>query len=239
MCRCWSRTTRKGRVYENATRCTRTLLLCYVQECCYVRVRYENATQIEVAASNDEESEGDGIRNLSNTFSWQADSKLSSHRSCNPNGSTHPSYDSANSSALQATAARGAYEWVVVNDTTDLSEGLPVINDTTNLSEGLPVINDTTDLSEGLPVINDTTDLSERLPVINDTTDLSEGLPVINNTSTMTTWVKGCQLLTIWPTWVKSYQLSTIRPTWVKGYQLLMIRPTWVKGCQLSTIWPT
>ena len=31
----------------------------------------------------------------------------------------------------------------VINDTTDLSEGLPVINDTTNLSEGLPVINDT------------------------------------------------------------------------------------------------
>ena len=30
-----------------------------------------------------------------------------------------------------------------MNDTTDLSEGLPVINDTTNLSEGLPVINDT------------------------------------------------------------------------------------------------
>ena len=40
-------------------------------------------------------------------------------------------------------AARGARGQVVVNDTTNLSERLPVINDTTNLSERLPVINDT------------------------------------------------------------------------------------------------
>ena len=72
--------------------------------------------------------------------------------------STHEGYiyDRANSSDLQATAARGARGRVVVNDTTSLSEGLSVINDTTDLSEWLPVINDTTNLSEGLPVINDT-----------------------------------------------------------------------------------
>ena len=52
-------------------------------------------------------------------------------------GSTYPSYDSANSSALQATAARGAHGRVVVNDA---KSG---INDKTNLSEGLPVINNT------------------------------------------------------------------------------------------------
>ena len=90
---------------------------------------------------------------------------------------------------LQAMATRGTHRRVVVNDTTDLSEGLPVVNDTTNLSEGLPVINDTTDLSEGLPVINNTTDLSEGLVVINNTTDLSEGLPVINNISAKMTCV--------------------------------------------------
>ena len=53
----------------------------------------------------------------------------------------------------------------------------------------MPVINDTTDLSEGLPVINDTTDLSEGLSVINDTTNLSEGLSVINDTSAKMTCV--------------------------------------------------
>ena len=58
-----------------------------------------------------------------------------------------------------------------------------VVNDTTDLSEGLPVINNTTNLSEGLLVINDMSNLSERLPIINDTTNLSEGLPVINDTS--------------------------------------------------------
>ena len=63
-------------------------------------------------------------------------------------GLIHPSYNSANSSALQVTTASGAYRRVVIsyqryeyND--NLSEGLSVINDTTNLSEGLPVINDT------------------------------------------------------------------------------------------------
>ena len=85
-------------------------------------------------------------------------------------------YDRANSSVLQTTSTRSAHRQVIVNDTTDLGEGLPVINDTTDLSEGLPVINNTTDLSEGLPVIN-------------NTTNLSEGLPVINNTSTKITCV--------------------------------------------------
>ena len=49
--------------------------------------------------------------------------------------STYPSYNRANSSAFQATTARGAYGWVVAsyqryeyND--DLNEGLPVINNT-------------------------------------------------------------------------------------------------------------
>ena len=53
--------------------------------------------------------------------------------------STHNglTYDRDNSSALQATAARGAHGQVVVNDAKS------VINDTTNLSEELPVINDT------------------------------------------------------------------------------------------------
>ena len=53
--------------------------------------------------------------------------------------STHKSltYDRANSSALQATAACSTYGQVVINDTK------LVINDTTNLSEELPVINDT------------------------------------------------------------------------------------------------
>ena len=87
---------------------------------------------------------------------WQFDPwKLNSafiptHAVSTSDGSTHPSYNSANSSALQAMAARGAHGRVVVNDTQS------VINDTTNLSEGLPVINDTTNLSEELPVINDT-----------------------------------------------------------------------------------
>ena len=49
----------------------------------------------------------------------------------------------------------------------------------------LLVINNTTNLSEGLPVINDKTDLSERLLVINDTIDLSEGSPVIKNTQSV------------------------------------------------------
>ena len=53
------------------------------------------------------------------------------------NGSAYPSYDSANSSALQATAARSAHGRVVDND------AKLVIKDKTNLSKGLPVINDT------------------------------------------------------------------------------------------------
>ena len=51
-------------------------------------------------------------------------------------GSTYPSYMSANSSILQAMAARGAYGRVVVNDAQS------VINDMANLNEGLSVIND-------------------------------------------------------------------------------------------------
>ena len=53
------------------------------------------------------------------------------------NGSTYLSYNSANSSVLQATATCGAHGRVVVNDAKS------VINNKTNLSEGLPVINDT------------------------------------------------------------------------------------------------
>ena len=53
------------------------------------------------------------------------------------NGSTYPSYNSANSSALQATAACSAHGRVVVNNAKS------VINNKTNLSEGLPVINNT------------------------------------------------------------------------------------------------
>ena len=70
--------------------------------------------------------------------------------------STHDglTYDRTNSSALQATTSRGAHGRVVVNDAQS------VINDTTDLSKGLPVINDTTDLSEGLPVINDTSTMT-------------------------------------------------------------------------------
>ena len=80
------------------------------------------------------------------------------------NGSTHLSYNSANFSSFQVTAAHGAHRQVFINDTT-------------NLSKSLPVINDTIDLSKKSLVINDTTNLSKRLPVINDTTDLSKGLP--------------------------------------------------------------
>ena len=50
---------------------------------------------------------------------------------------TVSTYDRVNSSALQATTSRGAHGRVVVNDAKS------VINDMTNLSEGLPVINDT------------------------------------------------------------------------------------------------
>ena len=94
-------------------------------------------------------------------------------------GSTYPSYNNDTSYASQYTAVCDAHGRVVVNDVQ------PVINNTTNLSEGLPVINDTTNLSEGLPVIK-------------DMTNLSEGLPVINNTSIIMTWIKGCQLSMIW-----------------------------------------
>ena len=53
--------------------------------------------------------------------------------------STHKSltYDRANSSTLQARTACGAHGQVVVNDAKS------IINNITNLSEGLPVINDT------------------------------------------------------------------------------------------------
>ena len=52
--------------------------------------------------------------------------------------STHDglTYDRANSSAFQATTARGAHGQVVVNDAKS------IINDMINQSEGLPVIND-------------------------------------------------------------------------------------------------
>ena len=50
-------------------------------------------------------------------------------------------YSRVNSSALQAMAAYDAHGRVVVNDAQS------VINNTTNLSEELPVINDTIDLS--------------------------------------------------------------------------------------------
>ena len=53
----------KGRVYENATRRTKTLRLCYVQE------RYKNATQFEFKASNNKESEVDGIPETDQHFS--------------------------------------------------------------------------------------------------------------------------------------------------------------------------
>ena len=52
-------------------------------------------------------------------------------------GLTYLSYDSANSSALQATTIRAGHGRVVVNDAKS------VINDKTKLSERLPVINDT------------------------------------------------------------------------------------------------
>ena len=66
------------------------------------------------------------------------------------NGLTHLSYDSVNSSTLQATTVRGMRRQVVVNDAQS------VINDITDLRKKLPVINDMTDLSKGLLVINDT-----------------------------------------------------------------------------------
>ena len=43
-------------------------------------------------------------------------------------------YDRANSSALQATATCGTQGQVIVNDTTDWSERLPVINDTSTMT---------------------------------------------------------------------------------------------------------
>ena len=55
-------------------------------------------------------------------------------------------YSRVNSSALQAMAAYGAHGQVIVNDVQS------VINNTTDLSEGLPVINNTTDLSRGLSI---------------------------------------------------------------------------------------
>ena len=51
-------------------------------------------------------------------------------------GSTYPSYDSANFSALQATAVRSTHRRVIVNN------AHPVI-DEDNLSEGVSVINNT------------------------------------------------------------------------------------------------
>ena len=42
---------------KNATRYSRTLLLCYVRE------RYKNATELEIEAGNNKEYEMNGIRN--------------------------------------------------------------------------------------------------------------------------------------------------------------------------------
>ena len=96
------------------------------------------------------------------------------------------------------------YSWhaLVINNTTDLSKGLPIINNISTMMTWVKGCQLSTiqvqwrpewrvasyrrykyndDLSEGLSVINDTTNLSEGLPVINNTTDLSERLPVIND----------------------------------------------------------
>ena len=50
------------KMYENATKHIKTLLLCYIQE------RYENATQLKFEASNNEKSEMDGIPKANQHF---------------------------------------------------------------------------------------------------------------------------------------------------------------------------
>ena len=52
-------------------------------------------------------------------------------------GSSYPSYNSANSSALEATTVWGTHGRVIVNDVR------PVLDDTSIMSEEVPVINNT------------------------------------------------------------------------------------------------
>ena len=109
--------------------CTRTLQS--VQERYYVREHYESSTADVTTPGS--------LTQLSSTlpsFAMRAPPPPTAH-----DGSTYPSYMSANSSILQATAARGAHRRVVVNDTQS------VINDMTNLSEGLSVIDDTSTMT--------------------------------------------------------------------------------------------
>ena len=95
------------------------------QEGAGVRERYENATQLEFEASNNEEFEVDDT--------LEAEQRL------------YPDLSEGLPVINDTTDLSEGLP--VINDTTDLSEGLPVINDTTNLSEGLPVIDDTSTMT--------------------------------------------------------------------------------------------
>ena len=101
------------------------------------------------------------------------------------------------------------------NGSTYLSYGCSWRMQQVDVNNAQSVINNTTDLSEGLPVINDTTDLSERLPVIDNTSIMMTPVKGYQLSTiwqrrpewmvasywryyTITTWVKNCQSLMIW-----------------------------------------
>ena len=62
-------TTKKGQVYKNITRYIKTLLLYYIQE------HYKNVRQLEFEASNNKESEIDGILKVDQHFFLMVESQ--------------------------------------------------------------------------------------------------------------------------------------------------------------------
>ena len=130
-------------MYENVTRYTETLLLCYVWECYKT---YENAATLlytrcmrstswkifgtvrflqrsqkpttfwpEICLHN---MIAEALRSLHWQFDpWKLNSAfILTYNTLTSDGSTYPSYNSTNSFAPQDTAVCGTYGWVVVND---------------------------------------------------------------------------------------------------------------------------
>ena len=96
-CHCWSMTTKKGRVYKNITRCTR--MLRGVQEHYYTQEWYESSTSNITTP--------DSLTQPSLTFlsfTMRALPPSTAYDS-----SIYPSYNSANSSAPQATTSHGVH----------------------------------------------------------------------------------------------------------------------------------
>ena len=100
-------TTRKGRVYE----------MYEMYEMYEIYEMYEMYEMYEITLSQP----------VSPLIPSTHDGSAAQKRFRSP-GSTYPSYDSANSSALQATAARGTHGRVIVND------AQPVIDDTSTMT---------------------------------------------------------------------------------------------------------